>query len=154
MHSLYWSPLGDFITKPPFTGSTQVEFGYWKEQPSTSGQVKDMPERFQKIFEQQTTSKSADKVSKLCWWNCHWCQHGLAVAPRDVIDATKSHLQCLDPLQSGFVPWSTLYPVDKVLVPTSLDLDATTLRKMLKTLLMVLRTLMDIGETLDALEKH
>ena len=24
-----------------------------------------MPERFQKIFEQQTTSKSADKVSKL-----------------------------------------------------------------------------------------
>ena len=25
----------------------------------------------------------------------------------------------LDPLQSGFVPWSTLYPVDKVPVPTS-----------------------------------
>ena len=35
------------------------------EQPSTSGQVKDMPERFQKIFEQQTTSKSANKVIKL-----------------------------------------------------------------------------------------
>ena len=35
------------------------------EQPSTSGQVKDMPERFQKIFEQQTAHKSADKVSKL-----------------------------------------------------------------------------------------
>ena len=24
-----------------------------------------------------------------CWWNCHWCQHGLAVAPCDV-------LMCLD----------------------------------------------------------
>ena len=35
------------------------------EQPSTSGQVKDMLERFQKIFKQQTASKSADKVSKL-----------------------------------------------------------------------------------------
>ena len=31
-----------------------------------------------------------------CWWNCHWYQHGLAVAPRDVINATKSHLA---------VPW-------------------------------------------------
>ena len=46
-----------------------------------------------------------------------------------------------DPLQSRFVPWSTLYPVDKVPVPTRLDLDATTLLKMLKTLLMVLKTL-------------
>ena len=35
------------------------------KQPSTLGQVKDMPERFQKTFEQQTTNKSADKVSKL-----------------------------------------------------------------------------------------
>ena len=35
------------------------------EQLSTSGQVKDMPERFQKIFEQQTARKSAYKVSKL-----------------------------------------------------------------------------------------
>ena len=35
------------------------------EQPSTSGQVKYMLERFQKIFEQQTANKSADKVSKL-----------------------------------------------------------------------------------------
>ena len=33
--------------------------------PSTSSQVKDMPKRFQKIFKQQTTTKSADKVSKL-----------------------------------------------------------------------------------------
>ena len=35
------------------------------EHPSTSSQVKDMPERFQKIFKQQIASKSADKVSKL-----------------------------------------------------------------------------------------
>ena len=35
------------------------------EQPSTSGQVKDMPEIFQKIFEQRTVNKSADKVCKL-----------------------------------------------------------------------------------------
>ena len=35
------------------------------EQPSTSGQVKDMPKKFQKIFEQQTAKKSVDKVSKL-----------------------------------------------------------------------------------------
>ena len=35
------------------------------EQPSTSGQVKDMPERFQKIFEQQSIDKTTDKVSKL-----------------------------------------------------------------------------------------
>ena len=32
---------------------------------STSCQVRDMPERLQNIFEQQTASKSADKVSKL-----------------------------------------------------------------------------------------
>ena len=35
------------------------------EQPSTLVQVKDMPERFQKIFEQKTASKSTNKVSKL-----------------------------------------------------------------------------------------
>ena len=63
------------------------------------------------------------------------------MAPWDVIDATKSHLQCLDLLQSGFVPSSTLYPVDKVLVPTILDVYATTLLKMLKTLETVLKTL-------------
>ena len=39
------------------------------------------------------------------------------------------------------VPWSTLYPIDKLFVPTRLDLGATTLLKMLKTLLMVLKTL-------------
>ena len=38
-------------------------------------------------------------------------QHGLAVAPQDVIDATKSQLQCLDPLQSGFAPCSALDPL-------------------------------------------
>ena len=59
----------------------------------------------------------------------------------------------LDPLQSGFVPWSTLYPVDKVSVPTSLDLDATTLLKMLKTLLMALKTLEMVLKTLQKLEK-
>ena len=71
-----------------------------------------------------------------------------------VIDATKSLLQCtdmddpstltssaLEPLQRWFVLWSTLYPVDKVLVPTRLDLGATTLLAMLKTLLMMLKTL-------------
>ena len=76
------------------------------------------------------------------------------MAPRVVIDATKSLLQCtgmddpitltssaLDPLQRWFVLWSTLYPVDKVLVPTRLDLGATTLLAMLKTLLMMLKTL-------------
>ena len=35
------------------------------ENPSTSSKVKDMPERFQNIFEQLTANKSADKVSKL-----------------------------------------------------------------------------------------
>ena len=50
----------------------------------------------------------------------------------------------LDPLQSLFVPWSTLYPVDKVPIPTGMDLVATTLLKMLmvlKTLEMVLKPL-------------
>ena len=49
-------------------------------------------------------------VRRKCWWNCHWCQHGLAVAPRYVIDATKSHLQYLDPSQSGFVSWKHFVP--------------------------------------------
>ena len=88
-----------------------------------------------------------------CWWNCHWCQHGLAVAPRDVVDATKSHLQCLDPLQRGLVSWSTLYPVDKVPVPTRLDLDATTLLKMLKTLPMMMKALVMIPKPLWTMEK-
>ena len=35
------------------------------EQPSTSNQVKDIPEIFQKIFEQQTARKSADKVIRI-----------------------------------------------------------------------------------------
>ena len=35
------------------------------EQSSTSGQVKDMPEIFQKIFEQRSMDKIVDKVSKL-----------------------------------------------------------------------------------------
>ena len=43
------------------------------EQPSTSGQVKDMPERFQRIFEQWNMDKNEDKVCKACrlvpkWW--------------------------------------------------------------------------------------
>jgi len=46
-----------------------------------------------------------------------------------------------------------LYLVDKVLVPTRLDLDATTLLKMLKTLLMVLKTLEMVLKTLQKLEK-
>ena len=47
----------------------------------------------------------------------------------------------LEPLQKWFVLWSTLYPVDKILVPTRLDLEAITLLKMLKTVLMMLKTL-------------
>ena len=35
------------------------------EKPSTSSQVKDMPERFQKIFEQRSIDKTADRVSKI-----------------------------------------------------------------------------------------
>ena len=34
-----------------------------------------------------------------------------------------------------------MYPVDKVSIPTRLDLDATTLVKMLKTLVMMLKTM-------------
>ena len=76
------------------------------------------------------------------------------MAPQVVIDATKSHLQCtrmedpntltssaLEPLQIWFVLCSTLYPVDKVLVPTRMDFEATTLLMMLKTLEMVLKPL-------------
>ena len=59
----------------------------------------------------------------------------------------------LDPLQSGFVPWSTFYLVGKVPVLTSLDLEATTLLKMLKTLLMALKTLEMVMKTLQKLEK-
>ena len=46
----------------------------------------------------------------------------------------------LEPLQKWFVLWSTLYPIDKILVPTRLDIRATTLLTMLKTLLMMLKT--------------
>ena len=60
------------------------------------------------------------------------------MAPRVVIDDTSLTCSALDPLQSGFVPWITLYPVDKVPVPTRLDPEA----------------LIDIGEALDGLEKH
>ena len=79
---------------------------------------------------------------------------GLAVAPQEVINATKSLLQCtgmddpstltsssLEPLQRWFVLWSTLYPVNKVLVPTRMDLGATTSLTMLKTLEMMLKPL-------------
>ena len=89
------------------------------------------------------------------------------MAPQVVIDATKSLLLCtsmdnpssltssaLEPLQRWFVLWSTLYPVDKVLLPRRLDLGATTLLMMLKTLLMVLKPPVDDGEALDRLEKH
>ena len=47
----------------------------------------------------------------------------------------------LDPLQSGFVPSSTLYLVDRVLVPTRMNIEATALLKKLKILLMMLKTL-------------
>ena len=83
------------------------------------------------------------------------------MALQDVIDATKSHLQCIDPLQSGFapcsaldplqrgfVPWSTLYPVDKVPVPTSLDLED------IEELGDGPDALADYGEALDGLEEH
>ena len=76
------------------------------------------------------------------------------MAPQVVIDASKSLLQCtgmddlntltssaLDPLQRWVMPWSTLYPINKVLVPTRLDLGATTLLMMLKALLMLMKTL-------------
>ena len=46
-----------------------------------------------------------------------------------------------------------MYPVDKVSIPTRLDLDATTLLKMLKTLLMALKTLEIVLKTLQKLEK-
>ena len=75
------------------------------------------------------------------------------MAPQVVIDATKSLLQsiglddpntltsiALDPLQRWFVLWITLYPVDKVPIPTRLDIGATTLMEMLKTVLMMLKT--------------
>ena len=61
--------------------------------------------------------------------------HKLSVMPPSLT------CSALDPLQSGFVPWSTLYLVDKVPVPTRLDLEATTLSKILKTLEMVLKPL-------------
>ena len=56
------------------------------------------------------------------------------MAPRDVIDCTKSHLE--------IVP-----------VPTSLNLEATTLLKMLKTLLMMLKILELSPEALMVVEE-
>ena len=88
---------------------------------------------------------------------------GLVVAPQVVIDATKSLLQCtsmndpntltsstLEPTQ--FVPWSTLYPIDKVLVPTRLDLGATTFLMILKTLVMMLNTVEKVLKPLSTME--
>ena len=92
--------------------------------------------------EMKTKWEHAHRGSMSC---CHQWQRGrllmkLSLMPtQDVINATKSHLQCLEPLQSGFVPWSTLNPVNKVLVPTRMKLEATTLLKTLKTLEMVLK---------------
>ena len=54
------------------------------------------------------------------------CPHRMSLMP------PSPTYSALDHLQSGFVPWSTLYPVDKVPVPTRMDLEATTLLKMLK----------------------
>ena len=72
------------------------------------------------------------KLSLMPTWTCngpmgcHWCHQ---VPP----------CSALDPLQSGLVPWSSLYPVDKVLVPTRMNLEVATLLKTLKTLKIVLK---------------
>ena len=63
------------------------------------------------------------------------------MAPQVVIDATKSHLQCLEPLSEWVCALKHLVLDYKVLIPTRMDLGATTLLKMLKTLLMVMKTL-------------
>ena len=60
----------------------------------------------------------------------------------------------LEPIQRWFVLWSTLYPVDKVLVPVRLDLGATTLLTMLKTLMLMLKTLEMILKSLWMMEKN
>ena len=72
-----------------------------------------------------------------------------------------STCSALDPLQSGFVPWSTLYPVDKVPVPTRLDLDATYLAEDVEDPADDaedprdgFEALVDDGEALNGLEKH
>ena len=49
-------------------------------------------------------------ASTNCWLNYHWCQHGLAVAPQVVIDATKSHLRCLGPLTEWVCALKHLVP--------------------------------------------
>ena len=46
-----------------------------------------------------------------------------------------------------------MYPVDKVLVPTRLDLDATTLLKMLKTLPMMMKALVMMLKPLWTMKK-
>jgi len=78
--------------------------------------------------------------------------------PQGVIDATKSHLQCLNPLQSGFGALKHLYLEAPCTLltrscATRLDLEATTLlkdaktyRRCLKTQEMVL-SLMDEGRS-------
>ena len=75
------------------------------------------------------------------------------MAPWDVINATKSHLA---------VPWiqnrvglclEAPCPIDKVLVPTRPNLEATTLLNMLKTLLMALKTLEMVLKPLQTMEK-
>ena len=48
--------------------------------------------------------------SFIYWWNFHWCQHGLVVAPQIVIDATKSHLQCLGHLTQWVCSLKHLVP--------------------------------------------
>ena len=65
---------------------------------------------------------------------------GLAVAPQVVIDATKSLLQCEAHSEMSCALKHLVEP-NKVLVPTRLDLGATTLLMMLKTLLVMLKTL-------------
>ena len=59
----------------------------------------------------------------------------------------------LDPLNRWFVLWSTLYPVEKVLVPTRLDLGGTTLLMMPKTLLKMMKSLVIMLKPLWMMEK-
>ena len=87
-----------------------------------------------------------------CWWNCHWCQHGIAVAPRDVIDATKSHLAVpWTPYRVGWcleAPFTqltrSLYPQDWILMLVE-DIEDLGDGPEDRT---------EVGEALDELEKH
>ena len=75
------------------------------------------------------------------------------MAPQDAIDATNSHLQCLGPLTEWVCTLQCLGPLTewvcalKHLVLTRLDLVATTLLKMLKALLMILKPLQTVLKT-------